>query len=59
MEADRLAAKAELSREVGRIALDLAGRVVGESLSTDDRARATIDRFITELEAQSATEASS
>jgi F-type H+-transporting ATPase subunit b len=50
MEADRAAAQAELSREVGRIALSLAERVVGESLADDARARATIDRFIAELE---------
>ena len=52
IEADRLAARSELSREVGRIALDLAGKVVGESLSDDARARATVDRFIDDLEAQ-------
>ena len=56
MEADRLAAKAELSQEVGRIALDLASRVVGESLSDDARARATVDRFISELETSTAAE---
>ncbi|CAB4860339.1 unannotated protein [freshwater metagenome] len=53
MEADRLAAKAELSAEVGRIALDLASRVVGEALSDDARARATVDRFIADLESSS------
>jgi F-type H+-transporting ATPase subunit b len=53
MEADRLAAKAELSQEVGRIALELAGRVVGEVLTDDARARATVDRFIAELETSS------
>ena len=52
IEADRLAARSELSREVGRIALDLATRVVGESLTDDQRAKATIDRFIDELDAQ-------
>jgi len=52
IEADRLAARSELSREVGRIALDLATRVVGESLTDDQRARATVDRFIGELETQ-------
>lgn len=52
IEADRLQARAELSREVGRIALDLAGKVVGESLTDDARARATVDRFIADLEAQ-------
>jgi F-type H+-transporting ATPase subunit b len=50
VEADRASAQTELSREVGRIALELAERVVGESLADDARVRATIDRFITELE---------
>jgi F-type H+-transporting ATPase subunit b len=50
VEADRASAQTELSREVGRIALELAERVVGESLADDARARATIDRFIAELE---------
>jgi F-type H+-transporting ATPase subunit b len=52
IEADRLQARSELSREVGRIALDLATRVVGESLTDDQRAKATVDRFIDELDAQ-------
>lgn len=52
IEADRLQARAELSREVGRIAIDLASKVVGESLTDDQRARATVDRFIDELESQ-------
>jgi len=52
LAADRASAQAELSREVGRIALDLASRVVGESLTDDRRARATVDRFIGELDAQ-------
>jgi F-type H+-transporting ATPase subunit b len=50
VEADRASAQTELSREVGRIALDLAERIVGESLADDARTRATIDRFIAELE---------
>jgi F-type H+-transporting ATPase subunit b len=54
IEADRAAAQAELSREVGRIALDLASRVVGETLEDDARARATVDRFIADLEASTA-----
>ncbi|MBU6147827.1 MAG: F0F1 ATP synthase subunit B [Actinomycetales bacterium] len=37
---------AELRGEVGAIALDLAGRIVGEAMSDDARARAVIDRFI-------------
>jgi F-type H+-transporting ATPase subunit b len=50
VEADRASAQTELSREVSRIALELAERVVGESLADDARARATIDRFIADLE---------
>jgi F-type H+-transporting ATPase subunit b len=49
--ADRSQAKAELSREVGRLAYDLAAKVVGESLTDDARAKAVVDRFIAELEA--------
>ena len=40
-----------LQREVGSLALELASRIVGESLADDQRARATVDRFIAELEA--------
>ena len=36
------------------LALALAGKVVGESLTDDARAKATIDRFIADLEAQAA-----
>lgn len=50
VEADRASAQTELSRDVGRIALDLAERILGESLADDARARATIDRFIADLE---------
>jgi F-type H+-transporting ATPase subunit b len=52
IDASRIQAQSELSREVGRIAIDLASRVVGESLEDDARARATVDRFIADLEAQ-------
>lgn len=45
-------AMSELRHDVGGLAADLAGRIVGESLSDDERAKRTIDRFIAELEAQ-------
>ncbi len=45
-----------LKREVGEIAVDLAGRIVGEVLADDARARAAVDRFIADLE-RSAAEA--
>ena len=51
--AERASTVASLHREVGALAVSLAGKVVGESLEDDDRARATIDRFIADLESQS------
>jgi F-type H+-transporting ATPase subunit b len=50
--AERASTVASLHREVGNLAVSLAGKVVGESLEDDARARATIDRFIADLEAQ-------
>ncbi|MFC3688150.1 F0F1 ATP synthase subunit B [Aquipuribacter hungaricus] len=50
LEAERQQALAQLHREVGRLAVDLAGRVVGESLSDDDRQRRVVDRFLADLE---------
>lgn len=41
---------AGLQKEVGQIAIDLAGRIVGEVLTDDARARAAVDRFISDLE---------
>jgi F-type H+-transporting ATPase subunit b len=39
----------ELRAEVGTLAVDLAGRIVGESLVDEARNRGTVDRFISEL----------
>jgi F-type H+-transporting ATPase subunit b len=41
----------ELRSEVGSLAIDLAGRIVGESLADEARNRGTVDRFISELDA--------
>jgi F-type H+-transporting ATPase subunit b len=49
--ADRDAAVGALKTEVGGLAVALASKIVGESLTDDARAKATIDRFIAELEA--------
>lgn len=49
---ERAQAQSSLQREVGAIALDLASRVVGESLHDDARARAVVDAFIADLERQ-------
>ena len=51
IDADRAKAVTEVSREVGDLALELAQRIVGVTLSDDARAREVIDRFIAELEA--------
>ena len=40
----------ELRSEVGSLAVDLAGRIVGESLADEARSRGTVDRFINELD---------
>ncbi|MGW1677760.1 F0F1 ATP synthase subunit B [Saccharopolyspora sp. NPDC002376] len=50
---------AELRSDLGRQAVELAGRVVGESLEDEARRRGTVDRFLDELEAASAPAESS
>jgi F-type H+-transporting ATPase subunit b len=40
----------QLRAEIGRLAVTLAGRIVGESLEDDARRRRTVDRFLSELE---------
>jgi F-type H+-transporting ATPase subunit b len=52
IQAERASTVASLRREVGTLAVSLASKVVGESLDDDARARATVDRFIADLEAQ-------
>lgn len=51
IEAERVQAVHQLHSEVGGLATDLAGKIVGESLADDERARRTVDRFIADLEA--------
>jgi len=50
IEAERQSAFVSLRNEVGTMAIDLAGGVIGESLSDDARAQAVVDRFLAELE---------
>src|SRR5689334_22471536 len=40
----------ELRGQLGTLAVELAGRVVGESLDDDARRRGTVDRFLDQLE---------
>lgn len=51
IEAERQSALVSLRSEVGTLAIDLAGGVIGESLSDDAKAQAVVDRFLADLEA--------
>jgi F-type H+-transporting ATPase subunit b len=57
IEAERASALASLRGEVGALSVDLAGRVVGESLEDEARQRRVVDRFLEELEAANASKA--
>lgn len=48
--ADRKSAAQALRQDVGKLATDLAGKLVGESLEDTARQSRTIDRFLDELE---------
>jgi len=52
IEAERTRAVAALRAEVGTLAVELAGRIVGESLADEARQRRVVDRFLTELESR-------
>lgn len=58
IEADRVQAVNSLRTQVGTLATDLAGRIVGESLEDDARQRRVVDRFLDELEARADQDAS-
>ncbi len=51
IDAERQTAFVSLRGEVGTLALDLAGGVIGEALSDDAKAKAVVDRFLADLEA--------
>ena len=52
IEAERAQAVRELRGEIGGLATDLAGKIVGESLSDDARAKRSVERFLADLESQ-------
>ncbi|MDE0547223.1 F0F1 ATP synthase subunit B [Microbacterium sp. C7(2022)] len=58
IEAERQSALVSLRGEVGTLALDLAGGVIGEALTDDAKAQAVVDRFLADLEASEAQKAS-
>jgi len=51
LAAERQTIIRELRAEVGTLAVDLAGKIVGESLADEARQRGTVERFLSELEA--------
>lgn len=59
IQAERQQAIVQLRAEVGRLATDLASRIVGESLEDEARQRRVVDRFLDELEGAEATGGSS
>jgi F-type H+-transporting ATPase subunit b len=56
IEADVASVRSALRQDVGRLAVDLAGRIVGETVADEARQRRIVDRFLDDLEAR-ATEA--
>lgn len=53
LQAQRAQLVAELRGELGRNAIDLASRIVGESLEDEARRSGVVDRFLSELETNS------
>jgi F-type H+-transporting ATPase subunit b len=53
IEAERQQALISLRAEVGTLATELAGRIVGESLTDEARQNRMVDRFLSELEVSS------
>jgi len=58
LRAERQQIVNELRSDIGRLAVDLAGRIVGESLEDEVRRRGTVERFLTDLERTSQRSAS-
>jgi F-type H+-transporting ATPase subunit b len=57
IEADRQQALTALRAEIGSLSVELASRIVGESLADEARQARLIDRFLGELSAEAASEA--
>jgi len=58
LEADRQQAVTSLRAEVGQLATDLASRIVGEALDDQARQSRVVDRFLADLEADTAGQGS-
>jgi F-type H+-transporting ATPase subunit b len=57
LDADAAATRAALKGDLGTLAIQLASKIVGESLEDEARQRGTVDRFLAELEAKADAEA--
>ena len=57
LESERAQAFQDLKADIGTLATSLAERIVAESLSDNDRASRTIDRFLAELESEPSRQA--
>ena len=55
LQAQKAQIIAELRADMGRNAVELASRIVGESLEDEARRRGTVDRFLAELETAGAS----
>jgi F-type H+-transporting ATPase subunit b len=53
IESDRQQALTSLRAEIGNLSVELASKVVGESLESEARQRRTVDRFLEQLDQQS------
>lgn len=51
LAAERQTIIREVRAEVGKIAIDLASKIVGESLAEEARQRGTVERFLSDLDA--------
>ncbi|MFI5907016.1 F0F1 ATP synthase subunit B [Dactylosporangium sp. NPDC051541] len=49
LQTERLTIVRQLRAEIGSLAVDLAGRIVGESLEEEARRRGTVERFLAEI----------
>jgi F-type H+-transporting ATPase subunit b len=58
LEVERRQVFTELRGDIGRLAVDLAERIVGESLADDERQSRVVDNFIAGLESAPAAESS-
>ena len=58
LEVERRQVFTELRSDIGRLAVDLAERIVGESLADDERQSRVVDNFIAGLESAPAAESS-